>query len=237
MPPGLGTSPSLKRARKSSATLARASTHSPLLASPLRSTRAWVRPALDVSGVPSGTTRLQMYLSAFTDTEVWGHTAYTESALSLVLLWRSSEPFGCSWRRQDHASTGYWATSHTCSFAAWMPRPSEIARRNRRPFSSRTVYAARPASLRGFQSVGDPPTLAREQSLGTEQPSARAADAGSRRTEARSGSARAAGPSGRMRSSMPGYRPRRHHWWTSWSTTWTSWVTVRHSFTMSQEGA
>src|SRR6185369_16216715 len=106
MPAGLGASVSLKRARKSSATFARASTHSPLSASPLRSTRPWVRPALDVRGVPTGATRLQTYLSAFTDTEVCGHTAYTESALSFVLLWRSSEPLGCSWRRQDHASTG-----------------------------------------------------------------------------------------------------------------------------------
>src|SRR5262249_11250037 len=32
-------------------------------------------------------------------------------------------------------------------------------------------------------------------------------------------------------------RPRRHHEWTSWSTTWTSWPTVRHSFTTSHDGA
>src|SRR5262249_11667601 len=32
-------------------------------------------------------------------------------------------------------------------------------------------------------------------------------------------------------------RPRRHQEWTSWSTTCTSWPTVRHSFTMSHEGA
>ena len=86
--------------------MTRASTHSPFGAPPLRSTRTWVSPALEVSAVPTGTTALQMYLSDFSDTEEWGHTAYTESALSLVLLLRSSDPLGCSCSRHAQARTG-----------------------------------------------------------------------------------------------------------------------------------
>src|SRR5262249_23730058 len=109
--------------------------------------RPWVRPWLDGTWVPTGTTALQMYFTDFTDHDVCGNTAYTDSALSLVADLRSSAPFGNSSGRQDHASTGYVARSQSNCFAAWMPRPRDAACRNRRPSSSRTEYTVRPASL------------------------------------------------------------------------------------------
>ena len=68
---------------------------------PLRSTRACVLPALEVKWVPTGTTRLQMYFTLFTETAECGKTAYTETALSLVVDLRSSEPA----RELDRAAT------------------------------------------------------------------------------------------------------------------------------------
>ena len=44
-----------------------------------------------------------------------------------------------------------------------MPRPFATARRKRRPSSSWIEYTSRPASLRGFQSGGNSPTLPLEK--------------------------------------------------------------------------
>jgi len=59
-----------------------------------------------VRWVPVGTTRLQTYLTLFTDTAEVGKTAYTETALSLVPDFRSSDCVGNSIGRHDQARIG-----------------------------------------------------------------------------------------------------------------------------------
>ncbi len=63
-------------------------------------------PALEVRWVPTGTTRLHTYFRLFTDTALWGNTAYTATALSLVDDLRSSELRGNSFARHDHVRIG-----------------------------------------------------------------------------------------------------------------------------------
>jgi hypothetical protein len=47
-----------------------------------------------------------VYLTLFTDTGEVGKTAYTDTALSLVVDFRSSESFGNSMGRHDQARIG-----------------------------------------------------------------------------------------------------------------------------------
>jgi len=140
MPAGVGVPASPKSFRQSSRTLTRSSTHSPVRAAPLRSTRTRVRPWFEASWLPAGTFSLQTYFTAFgPTTREWGTSRYTATGLSLVVGARSSAPRGNSRTRHAQARTGYVARSHACDLAAWMPAPRTTARRKRSPGSSATV--------------------------------------------------------------------------------------------------
>ncbi len=169
---------------------------------PLRSTRACVSPALEVKGVPTGTTALHTYLSDLSDTEEWGHTAYTDSALSLVLLLRSSEPLGCSPSRQAQASTDRWRVPRLLARCLDADAVGDRRQETAPAFLAHRVHAA-PGLLAELPAGRVLAGVAREKSSSTMQSAASATRGRAARRTTRTKRAQA--------YSMPGYRPRRHH--------------------------